>query len=68
MIYAYLRKSAEENADKSFERQRSRITETLYQSGYSEEEINQVIYFEDISSGSKLLRNRDKGGELLEED
>lgn len=65
MIYAYLRKSAEENADKSFERQRSRITETLYQGGHSEEEINQVIYFEDISSGSKLLRNRDKGGELL---
>ena len=48
MIYGYIRKSAEENADKSFERQRSRIKETLYSGGYSEEEISNVIFFEDI--------------------
>ena len=64
-IYGYLRKSAEENADKSFDRQRSRIRETLYSGGHSENDINEVIFLEDITSGSTLLRNRNQGSELL---
>ena len=65
MIYSYLRKSAEENADKSFERQRSKIKETLSLGGHSSEELELVREFTDISSGSKLLRNREAGSDLL---
>lgn len=59
MIYSYLRKSAEENAEKSFETQRYKILAYC-----NLHELNIDREFTDISSGSILFRNRDSGHEL----
>lgn len=59
MIYSYLRKSAEENAEKSFETQRYKILAYC-----NLHELNIDREFTDISSGSILFRTRDGGQEL----